>query len=113
MYVGENKTQSVPVGDSLSLRLGSTKDITVDMRQTDYRKLGSHVVESGYRLDLKNMTKDKKHVTFFQNVSGEWTVLRETHPHEEEENRLKWTLALGPNESVSLRYRIRMNVREL
>lgn len=110
-YVGENKTPFISVGKALSLRVGSTKEITASMQQTDYRKLGSQVVESGYRLDLKNETKSPKQVFVFQNVTGDWTILRETHPHEEEEKRLQWTLTLAPQEEVSLRYRIRMNVK--
>jgi hypothetical protein len=109
-YVGENKTSRIPLGKSLSLRLGTTKEITAEMRQTDYRKLGNQVVESGYRIDLKNTTAFPKQVTVFQNVSGEWIMLRETHTHEEEENRVKWTIPLAPQEQVDLRYRIRMNV---
>jgi len=111
LYVGENKTFLTPLGQSLSLRIGSTKEITAEMRQTDYRKLGNQVVESGYRLDLKNTAKTPEQVTVFQNVTGEWIVLRETHPHEEEESRLKWTINMAPQEEVSLRYRIRMNVK--
>jgi hypothetical protein len=110
LYIGENKTSLIPLGKSLSLRVGSTKEITTEMRQTDYRKLGSKVVESGYRLDLKNTTDSPKQVTVFQNVPKEWIILRETHPHGEEENRVEWILNLAPQEEVSLRYRIRMNV---
>lgn len=109
LYVGENKTSRTPIGHSLSLRIGSTKEITAEMRQTDFRKLGNQVVESGYRLDLKNTTKSREQVTILQNVAGEWNILRETHPHEEEEKRLKWTITLEPQEEASLRYRIRMN----
>jgi hypothetical protein len=109
-YVGENKTSRILLGKALSLRIGTTNEIQAEMRQTDYRKLGGQVVESGYRLDLKNMTEAPKQVTVFQNVTGEKNVLRETHVHEDEENRLKWTIPLAPNEEVSLRYRIRMNV---
>lgn len=110
-YVGENKTPFISVGKALSLRVGSTKAITAEMRQTDYRKLGSQVVESGYRLDLKNESKSPKKVTVFQDVVGDWSILRETHPHEEEETRLQWTLTLASQEEVSLRYRIRVNVK--
>lgn len=109
-YISENKTPFTPVGKFFSLRVGSTKEVTAEMRQTDYRKLGSQVVESGYRLDLKNTTDVPKQVTVFQSVAGEWSILRETHPHEEEETRLKWTINLAAEEEVSLRYRIRMNV---
>lgn len=109
-YIGENKTPRTLVGKALSLRVGNTKEITAEMKQTDYRKLGSNVVESGYRVDLKNTTDTPKQVTVFQNVSHEWIMLRETHPHEEEDNRIKWTLNLTAQEEVSLRYRIRMNV---
>lgn len=109
-YIGENKTTGTPIDQFLSLRVGGTKEITAEMRQTDYRKLGSKVVESGYRLDLKNTTSTPKQVTVFQNVSGEWIILRETHSHEEEEKRIKWILNLEPEEEISLRYRIRMNV---
>lgn len=110
LYIGENKTSLTPIGHDLSLRMGTTKEITAEMHQTDYRKLGSQVVESGYRLDLKNTTQSTKQVTVFQNVSGEWIVLRETHAHEADEKRIKWILNLSPQEEVSLRYRIRMNI---
>jgi hypothetical protein len=110
-YVGENKTPFIPVDKALSLRVGSTKEITASMQQTDYRKLGSQVVESGYRVDLKNETKFPKKITVFQDVTGDWTILRETHPHEEEEKRLLWVLTLAAQEEVSLRYRIRMNIK--
>jgi hypothetical protein len=109
-YIGENKTPRTLVGKALSLRVGNTKEITAEMRQTDYRKLGSKVVESGYRVDLKNTTDTPKQVTVFQSVSHEWIILRETHPHEEDDKRLKWTLNLEAQEEVNLRYRIRMNV---
>lgn len=111
LYVGENKTSLTPINQELSLRVGSTQDIKAEMRQTDYRKLGNQVVESGYRLDLKNTTKSPKQVTVFQNVPGEWIVLRETHAHEVVDKRLKWTLDIGAEEEISLRYRIRMNVK--
>lgn len=111
LYVGENKTSVTPVNQELSLRVGSTNDIKAEMRQTDYRRLGNQVVESGYRLDLKNTTKSAKQVTVFQNVPGEWIVLRETHAHEVVDKRLKWMLDIGAEEEISLRYRIRMNVK--
>ena len=110
-YIGENKTSITLIGQFLSLRVGTTKEITTEMRQTDYRKLGSQVVESGYRLDLKNTTNSPKQVTVFQNVPSEWIILRETHPHEDDEKRIKWILNLASQEEVSLRYRIRMNVQ--
>jgi len=111
LYIGENKSPLTPVDQSLSIRIGSTKDITTEMRQTDYRKLGSNVVESGYRLDLKNTTATSKQVTVFQDVLGEWVMLRETHPHEEEDTRISWTIDIPPNDEVSLRYRLRMNMK--
>ena len=110
-YIGENKTSLTPLDQFLSLRVGSTKEITTEMRQTDYRKLGTNVVESGYRLDLKNTTDIPKRVTVFQDVLGEWVILRETHPHEEEDKRISWTLDIPARDEVSLRYRIRMNVK--
>jgi hypothetical protein len=111
LYIGENKSPLTPIDQSLSIRVGSTKEITTEMRQTDYRKLGSNVVESGYRLDLKNTTDTTKQVTVFQDVLGEWVILRETHPHEEEDKRITWTINIPPQDEVSLRYRIRMNVK--
>lgn len=110
-YVGENKTPPIPVDKLLSLRFGTTTDIQAEMRQTDFRKLGNQIVESGYRLDLKNMTKFPRQVTIFQPVAGEWVVLRESHPHTEEEKRLRWVIELAPQESVSLRFRVRMNMQ--
>lgn len=110
-YIGENKTSLTSLDEPLSLRVGSTREITTEMRQTDFRKLGTNVVESGYRLDLKNMTDVPKRVTVFQDVLGEWVLLRETHPHEEEDKRISWTLDIPAQDEVSLRYRVRMNVK--
>ena len=111
-YVGENKTAAIPVKQSLSLRLGTTNDIIAEMRQTDHRKLGNQAIESGYRLDLKNTTDMQKKVLVFQNISDKGVILRETHPHDQEDTRIRWTISLAPHESVSLRYRIHLNLQQ-
>jgi hypothetical protein len=111
-YVGTNKTAAIPLNHSLSLRLGTTNDISAEVRQTDYRKLGSQAIESGHRLDLKNMTDTPRKVLVFQNISDKGAILRETHPHEQEDAHIRWTIPLAPHESVSLRYRIRLNLQQ-
>lgn len=110
-YVGDNRTSAIPLEKSLSLRIGTTKDIDAEIRQTDYRKLGNQIVESGYRLDLTNKTEAPRKVLIYQDISDNGVILRETHPHTQEGNRIHWTLLLSPHEIASLRYRVRLNVR--
>lgn len=111
-YVGENKTASLGMGEELSLRLSTTPDITVDMWQTDFRKLGEQVIETGYRMDIKNTTKSSQKVTVVQDMSDKnWIILRETHPHNEKNTKQGiWEITLPPEGTESLRYRIRQNL---
>ena len=111
-YVGENKTTSLGVGDELSLRLSTTPDITADMWQTDFRKLGEQVIETGYRMDIKNTSKQAQKVTVVQDMSDKhWMILRETHPHADKSSKQAiWEINLPAESSESLRYRVRQNL---
>ncbi|MEB3703160.1 DUF4139 domain-containing protein [Candidatus Bealeia paramacronuclearis] len=113
-FVGENKTPSLGIGDELSLRLSTNPEITADMWQTDFRKLGEQVIETGYRLDIKNNSKISQKVTVVQDMSDkDWLILRETHPHQEKNHQqVLWEIDLPSDGSESLRYRIRQNLME-
>ena len=58
------------------------------------------------------MTDTPRKVLVFQNISDKGTILRETHPHEQEDAHVRWAIRLAPHESVSLRYRIRLNLQQ-
>jgi hypothetical protein len=108
-YMGENKTTAIGIGETFSLRLGNTHDVTAEMKQTDIRRLSNQVVETGYTVTLTNQTNSALDISFIQKFKGEWSLLRETHPHRElNENAAEWKLSIPEKGTETLRFRLRM-----
>lgn len=108
-YMGENKTTAIGTGDTFSLRLGNTNDVTAEMKQTDIRRISNQVIETGYTVTLTNQTNSALDTSFIQKFKGEWSLLRETHAHTElNGSAAEWQLSIPENGTETLRFRLRI-----
>ena len=108
-YMGENKTTAIGKGETFSLRLGNTNDVTAELKQTDIRRISNQVVETGYTVTLTNQTNSALDISFIQKFKDEWSVLRETHTHTEHNgDAAEWKLSLPEKGTETLRFRLRM-----
>ena len=75
----------LPKNEKVRLRLGDAFDVTADRMQTDYKKIAGGpqqtVIETAYRLELKNAKSDPVTVKVEEPMPGDWQILQASHPH--------------------------------
>ena len=110
-FVGEDNIDHTPKNESVRLKLGEAFDVTADKKQIDFKVLpnpqkGHNAYESAYELVLKNAKKEKVTVTVQEPISGEWTIVNESHPHSKANSHLAlWKIDIPAEGSTTLTYR--------
>ena len=110
-FVGEDNIDHTPKNETVRLKLGDAFDVTADKKQTDFKVLPNpqknhSAFESAYELVLKNAKKEKVTVTVQEPISGEWTIVSESHPHSKANSHLAlWKIDIPAEGSTTLTYR--------
>lgn len=91
--------------DSQALRIFET-----DLEQTEFKKLSDKITEASYRLNLKNKASQPITIRVTLDLpKGEWTVVRENISHQQNgDYQVFWTIQIGANSEVDLKYRVRL-----
>ena len=110
-FVGEDNIDHTPKNETVRLKLGEAFDVTADKKQTDFKLLpnpqkGHSAYESAYELTLKNAKKEKVTVTVQEPISGDWTIVSESHPHTKANSHLAlWKIDIPAEGKTTLTYR--------
>ena len=113
-FVGEDRIDHTPKGEKVRLKLGDAFDVTADKKQTDFQKLAgsgrfNYVLESAYRIELKNAKDEEVSVTVQEPLPGDWEILNESQPHQKETaNTASWKVSVPANGKAVLTYRARV-----
>ena len=111
----QTRLSHTPVGGKIPLRLGDAEGIEATIQQTDYKMLAPKVLETGYRVILKNTRSKPVSVRILKELKApsvhNVVVTRENHAHRVE-NGLLWVLEVPAKDQVELRYRLRVTVPE-
>ncbi len=108
-FVGEDRIEHTAKNEKLKLRLGEAFDITADRKQTSYRKIADKVVETSYRIDLRNAKDEAVTVRIQEPLPGDWEVLRESQKHTKESSRIaSWNVTVPAGGNAALEYSVRV-----
>jgi hypothetical protein len=108
-FVGEDRIGHTAKNEKLRLRLGEAFDITAERRQTAYRKIADNVIESAWRIELRNAKDEAVTVKVQEPLPGDWEMLQESHRHSKESARVaSWNVAVPAGGSAVLDYGIRV-----
>ena len=108
-FVGEDRIAHTAQNESLKLRLGEAFDITAERKQTSYRKIADNVVETAYRIDLRNAKDEAVTVRVQEPLPGDWEMLQESLPHSRESSRVAaWNVAVPAGGATALDYAVRV-----
>jgi hypothetical protein len=107
----QTRISHTPVGGKIPLRLGDAEGIESTVQQTDYKMLAPKVLETGYRVILKNTRTKPVSIRVLKELKAasvhNVVVTRENHAHRLE-NGLLWVLEVPAKDQVELRYRLRV-----
>ncbi|MBS1190440.1 MAG: hypothetical protein H6R10_2232 [Rhodocyclaceae bacterium] len=107
-FVGEDRIEHTARNEKVQLKLGEAFDITAERKQTNYRKLGDNLMESSYRIDIRNAKEEAVTVRVQEPMPGDWEVTQESLPHRKESSRLAvWNVEVPAGGAAALEYTVR------
>jgi hypothetical protein len=108
-FVGEDRIAHTAKNETLKLRLGEAFDITAERKQTSYRKIADNIVETAYRIDLRNAKDEAVTVRVQEPLPGDWEMLQESQKHSRESSRVaSWNVAVPAGGAAALEYSVRV-----
>lgn len=86
-FVGEDRIDHTPKNEEIKLKLGDAFDITVDKKQTNFKKataIGkySQAYSVSFEIVLKNAKDEEVEVVVHEPIPGDWKMQDESHMHE-------------------------------
>jgi len=81
-FVGEDRIDHTPRDEKVRVKVGEAFDVVADRRQMEWRELGRCASESSFEIELRNHKDEPVTVEVIEPASGEWEILRSSHPHE-------------------------------
>jgi hypothetical protein len=109
IFVGEDAIEHTPKNETVKLVLGKAFDVTARGKQTDFSVLSDNVYESAFEIEFKNAKKEPVSVILSQYFPGDWKLLDESAKSEKADAATEnWTLAIPPEGSTKLTYRVRI-----
>ncbi|WP_202944675.1 DUF4139 domain-containing protein [Desulforapulum autotrophicum] len=112
-FAGEDNIDHTPEGGRLNLKLGNAFDITVEKRQTDFRKLPStgqdtFQFQSSHDIRIMNAKKVPVTVKIYESMPGDWHIQKESHPHKKETaHQALWEIQVPPENQIALTYTVK------
>ncbi len=107
-FVGEDDIKHTPKNERIRLKLGEAFDVTADRIQTDFKKLADNLVESSFRVEIRNAKESAVTVHLMEPLWGDWEIMQESHPGKREHSRLMiWSVAVPADGSAVLEYSVR------
>ncbi|MFN2421037.1 MAG: DUF4139 domain-containing protein [Gemmatimonadota bacterium] len=108
-FAGDGAIPHTPAGEEVKITIGQAFDVTARRVQTDWRRIDERTEESAWRVELRNGGERAREVVILETFSGEWTILEESHPHENIDARTaRWTVTVPAEDRTELTYRVRV-----
>ena len=111
-FVGEDGIDHTPKGETVSLKLGESFDVTARRKQTAFKKLSgtsayNYAFEVAFEMELKNARPDPVTVKVIEDLPGDWTMVKASQPHTKEASNLaSWQVQIPAEGAVTLTWQV-------
>jgi hypothetical protein len=117
-FVGEDQVDHSAAGEIVRLKPGNAFDVTVERKQTDFRRLAEEglkdsregsTFESAFEILLRNARKEAITVTVREPIPGDWQMVAESQAHSRvSSNMAEWKVIVPAGGHNALNYRVRV-----
>lgn len=111
-FVGEDRIDHTPKGETVSLKLGESFDVTARRKQTAFKKLSgtsayNYAFEVAFEMELKNARPEPVTVKVIEELPGDWTMIKSSQPHTKEASNLaSWQMQIPAEGAVTLTWQV-------
>ncbi len=75
LFVGEDRIDHTPKDETVTVHIGNAFDVVAERKQTDYKKIDTHVWEMEFEITLRNHKDSPITVEVNEPIGGDWEML--------------------------------------
>jgi hypothetical protein len=108
LFVGEDRIDHTPKDETLNVHIGNAFDVISERKQTDYKRIDSHVWEMEFEITLRNHKDAPITVEVNEPIGGDWEMLNSSYKYTKTAAwAAQFNVPVAANGTSVLKYRIR------
>jgi hypothetical protein len=108
LFVGEDHIDHTPKDETVTVHIGNAFDVIAERKQTDYKRIDTHVWEMEFEITLRNHKDTPITVEVNEPIGGDWEMLSSTYKFTKTAAwAAQFKVPVDKNGTAILKYRIR------
>jgi hypothetical protein len=108
LFVGEDRIDHTPKDENVTVHIGNAFDVVAERKQTDYKRIDTHVWEMEFEITLRNHKDTPIVVQVNEPIGGDWDMLSSTYKYTKTSAwAAQFNVSVDKNGTSVLKYRIR------
>src|SRR5438128_2224591 len=108
LFVGEDRIDHTPKDEALNIHIGNAFDVISERKQTDYKRIDTHLWEMEFEITLRNHKDSPITVEVNEPIGGDWEMLTSSYKYTKTAAwAARFNVPVAANSTSLLKYRIR------
>jgi hypothetical protein len=108
LFIGEDRIEHTPKDEDITVHIGNAFDVVSERKQTDYKKIDTHVWEMEYEITLRNHKETPIVVEVNEPIGGDWEMVSSSYKFTKTAAfAAQFNVPVEKDGTAVLRYRIR------
>jgi hypothetical protein len=108
LFIGEDSIAHTPKGEEITVHIGNAFDVVSERKQTDYKRIDTHVTEMEYEITLRNHKDTAIVVEVNEPIGGDWEMLNSSFKYTKTGAfAAQFEVPVAKDGAAVLKYRIR------
>jgi hypothetical protein len=108
LFVGEDRIDHTPKDEALNIHIGNAFDVICERKQTDYKRIDTHVWEMEFEITLRNHKDTPVTIEVNEPIGGDWEMINSTYKYTKTAAwAAQFNVPVAANGTSVLKYRIR------
>lgn len=108
LFIGEDRINHTPKDETITVHIGNAFDVIAERKQTDYKRIDTHVWEMEFEIALRNHKDAPIVVEVNEPIGGDWEMLSSTYKFTKTAAfAAQFKVPVDKNGTAVLKYRIR------
>jgi len=108
LFVGEDRIDHTPKDEALNIHIGNAFDVISERKQTDYKRIDTHLWEMEFEITLRNHKDSPISVEVNEPIGGDWEMLTSSYKYTKTAAwAAQFNVPVAANGTSLLKYRIR------
>src|SRR2546428_7056910 len=108
LFAGEDRIDHTPKDEQVNIHIGNAFDVVAERKQTDYKRIDTHVWEMEFEVTLRNHKDTPITVQVNEPIGGDWEMLSSTYKYTKTAAfAAQFNVPVAKDGTSVLKYRIR------